>query len=219
MPGETFEEALARVSPPRSVQSRLAPDFEASWMSALQVAVPFGELSPHLIPEWPSRWHVEEGFRRIRDDRFLALPESPGTPRTISWRYPYDGCFARAAVAAEHLETAAGLRRPAKVFIYGPLALQTSTAGYISWWYHVAPVVSHAGTAYVLDPAVDPSGPLTLEQWSRRMTRDLAQVSLSICNPYAYNPWSHCYISGPDAESRAVPDIQAYLRAEELSGY
>lgn len=210
-PGESFEQAMARAS-----LSRLSTEKRRSSMSgpsAKSMAVPLEELNRRLIPSWPGMDAIQAGFERIRDDRFLILPEDPDRPRRISWTYALDGCFARAATASEHLE-GMGYRRPAKIFIFGNLGIRTSHSGYVSWWYHVAPVVDHGGRAYVLDPAVEASGPLTVEEWAGRMTRDLAGVTLAICNPFSYTPWSACYVSGPGAESAARRQQLHYVRQD-----
>lgn len=207
-PGERFEEAQNRSQ--RNTPS-LESDLESEALTASNMAKPLDQLNKHLIPEWPDPKQIQEAFIKIRDDRFLFLPEENSSPKTISWAYVEDGCSSRAAVASEHLEEF-NLRRPAKLFIFGELSLTTPQQGEIFWWYHVALVVASQGNYYVLDPAVEPSQPLLVEQWAAKITSDLSQATLSVCNPFSYAPWSMCYVSGPLEESSARDEQLDYLR-------
>jgi hypothetical protein len=35
---------------------------------------------------------------------------------------------------------------------------------------------------------------------------------VSVCNPFAYFPWSPCYVSGPGEETRAAAELAEYVR-------
>lgn len=173
----------------QTTRALIAP--EEPTLTALSEAKPITDLKMHLIPEWKNFEDVRQGFSMITAPS-LSIP----------WDYVFDGCFARAALAAEHLEKA-GLRRPAKLFIFGPLAFAKEDLGMVTWWYHVAPVVAFDGTAYVLDPSIQPSGPLLLKDWVSRISSDPSEATLAVCNPFSYQPWSMCYVSGPDEEAGA----------------
>ena len=124
---------------------------------------------------------LAELFAVLRDATFQAN----GADVPIPYRYPMDGCYARAEVMAGLL-AAAGYP-PDKVFVVSTKGLRISTpqggdqADYgspleVNWWYHVAPVVyvqvqqlPAKPLAAVLDPSVA-SGPLTVAEWVRKTT-------------------------------------------------
>ncbi|OFZ19125.1 MAG: hypothetical protein A2X94_10285 [Bdellovibrionales bacterium GWB1_55_8] len=179
---------------------------EPSEMTAISVSVPLGELQFHLVPEWKDLSSVEQGFRMIRDAAILKVGSEL---RPIPWNNIGDGCWPRAALASGLLENA-GLRRPAKLFVFGPLYVSTVNHA-AGWWYHVVPIVAAEGRVFVLDPAVNPDRPQTLDEFMSRIIADPDDATLSICNPFAYLPWSMCYVSGPSEEEPAESDILPYL--------
>lgn len=183
-------------------------------MTAVSQAEALGNLNRGLIPEWERREKLESAFQRIRDDRFIALGDETAELRGISWSYFYDGCFARAAGAAAYLEEV-GHRRPAKLFIFGDLTFESASSEVVSWWFHVAPVVSVNGTPYVLDPAIEPDRPLEVREWVMRLAYDPDQVQVSVCNPFTYMPDDLCYLSGPEAENRAEDELRDFIRLQE----
>jgi hypothetical protein len=124
---------------------------------------------------------LAELFAALRDATFQVN----GADVPIPYRYPKDGCYARAEVMARLL-AAAGYP-PDKVFVVSTKGLRMSTAQggdqadygsplEVNWWYHVAPVVYAQVQALavkplpvVLDPSVG-SGPLTVTDWVRTTT-------------------------------------------------
>jgi hypothetical protein len=208
LPGEHFEEAMMRTT---GLDARI---FAIPRFTPLRIAEPPGELNVGLIPTWGNEQDIQRAFERIRDDHFLKLPEDPSHPRTIPWGYAYDGCYARAALASAHIEEL-GLRRPAKLFVFGDLSFESRSDGRVNWWFHVAPVVAHDGKIYVLDPAIEPSHPLQVGKWLSRIAPDRSSVRLEVCNPFAYMPESLCYVSGPWAEGSATQDGLDFVRALE----
>jgi len=187
--------------------------------SALDVAKPLAQLNLALLPVWPNQQPQQgplmKGFFAVRNYRFLQTSDHPGLKRRSSWFYPDDGCFARAALMGQNLAKW-GYPRPAKIFIFGDLNVRTanSPSGAVGWWYHVVPIVRIGNTAAVLDPAIDPTRPLTLQEWVSTMTQAPSSVTASICSPYAYSPSSDCLSATAADEAGAVSDQQSYLGYE-----
>lgn len=92
----------------------------------------------------------------------------------IPFRYPEDGCHARAHEMSQLLEKMGYIT--GKVFIEGNLRVETknSPKGYVEWWYHVAPIilVETRGKLepYVIDPSVFDK-PVPAEEWFAIQTR------------------------------------------------
>ncbi len=101
-------------------------------------------------------------------DEMAAQPD-------IAFRYPQDGCYARAHLMAQRMQ-AQGVT-PGKVWTFSgdphsdPLWVSTSNApgGKVEWGYHVAPTVPVQGAdGVVRNMVVDPSlfdHPVTIEEW------------------------------------------------------
>lgn len=183
--------------------------------SALDSAIPARELRFEDVPLWDGSLAFDSVFRTLRDDRFLWSTGSANDPRRISWLYPDDGCFARAAMSESWL-TAHGFSRTRKLFAFGRLAVSTpnSPRGAVYWWYHVVPAVRVGGDVVIVDPAVEPGRPLAFAEWLSRIASDPDSVRVSLCGTFAYAPASSCLESGEDEESGAWTDEKYYLRAE-----
>jgi hypothetical protein len=207
LPGEHFEDARARY---------LSGKEKFPVGSAEDVAVPLSQLDLKLARSWDSLGSyaaVTRVFERVRDVRFLVSSD-PAFLRRITWLYPDDGCFARAATA--DLEFV-GLKipLPTKVFAFGELGVKTpnSPLGAVGWWYHVVPAISFKGTVYVLDPSVEPKRPLTLTEWLGLISES-DDVKVAICAPGAYSPGSNCDDPNPNDNSVGPKDEKFYLKAE-----
>jgi len=180
--------------------------------SAYDKAVPYGELTISKIANWQSALSPIEVFAWIRDHRGVR---HSGEMRRLSWLYPDDGCFARAELASQELESRFFLK-PSKLFIFGNLKVKTpnSPSGEISWWYHVVPAFRSKNRIFVFDPAIQPQRPLLLEEWIKSMDQTLSDdFTLSICHPHTYTPDSDC--GDPEVDDRALADQATYLNAEE----
>ena len=118
-------------------------------------------------------------FEAIRDGKILKDNQQS---RRITWRYPHDGCYARAALVNKEIFQKF-IPIPQKIFAFGNLRVQTSNSnrGVIGWWYHVGPVVEVNHEKYVLYPAIEPTKPLQLKEWLGRMGI-LSKIKISICN-------------------------------------
>ncbi|MEO3811752.1 protein-glutamine glutaminase family protein [Sphaerisporangium sp. B11E5] len=131
-----------------------------------------------------------------RDELFAALRAARFTPQggqplPIPYRYPADGCFARAEIMARMLADSG--YKADKIFAIAAgdngLRLNTSHGGdqpgygdrlQVQWWYHVAPILYEPSAttkpeAVVMDPSVADT-PVTVADWVGRMsTRPSAQ--------------------------------------------
>lgn len=198
----------------RQADERRALGLESTEDSAVASAAPLGALDVAAVPAWESLAAVHEAFAAMRDRRFLESPERPDFPRRISWLYPDDGCFARAAMAREQIAHQG--QSVAKLFIFGDLALATANApgGSVHWAWHVVPVVRVEGELYVLDPATEPEAPLTVRDWAHRLLPDLEAASFALCSPYAYDAFGPCRTATKASERLAAADQSALLRDE-----
>jgi hypothetical protein len=169
-------------------------------------------LDTSSIPVWSKGLDtLQEAFEFARDARVYYDPLLPEFPRRTTWLYPQDGCFIRAEHVANTFQKA-GHVLPAKVFAFGRLQLKTPFArgGSASWWYHVAAAVQVDGKAYVLDPSVEPSGPIQLDEWLKRFApKDARTLRVSFCDHNAYGPQSRC-TGGPERDERRSLETQSY---------
>lgn len=165
--------------------------------------------------EWGSPDLLAQIFEKVRDNRWLIEPDRPGFLRRPSWMYPDDGCYARAALV-NHLLSRWNIPAAGKVFAFGDLTSKNSNTktGYVSWWYHVAPVVEVAGQKYVLDPSVETHHPLTLREWLSRISDNPEEVEISICGSGAYSPYDKCERESDGEEAVALKEQKAFLRME-----
>jgi hypothetical protein len=155
---------------------------------------------------------LQAQFEQMRDDRFISWSGHADFPRRITWLYPNDGCFARAGAANLWFKDH-GVSVPSKVFAFGSLSLKTSNTpwGYASWWYHTAPIVEVDGTKYVLDPSVDPTKPLKLDEWLDLIGTP-SKIKVAICAPGSYTPKDSC--SNAVVGTYSVNHTKQYLSSE-----
>lgn len=198
----------------------------AETFAAMGPAVPF-RVTPmesgqtgaqRVLPkatEWENEQVMMERFLAFRDLRFMTTPQKPNFMRRSSWMYPDDGCFARAALAVRNL-VRANHSAPSKVFAFGDLHVQSANAigGEVTWWYHVAPLVEVNGQKYVLDPAIEPTGPLKLEDWLARMSPRPETIEVSVCASGSYTPGDDCARETDGIEAGAESDQVWYLDLE-----
>ncbi|MBL7478906.1 protein-glutamine glutaminase family protein [Legionella bononiensis] len=210
-PHEPFAQALKRVQASVSaVQSNslIARD------TPIGKKVPIKQMDFTLVPTVVAYDEMMTLFKVVRDTRFLFTDDNPEFERRISWLYPDDGCFARAALSIIKLEKE-NLLKPAKIFAFGDLILQTSYSpdGYVSWWYHVSTAVNYMGSIYILDPALNPAGPLLVDEWYSKMGNEM-ELSGVICSSYTYGPFDNCYQVSGTSDERAIKDESRYLGLE-----
>lgn len=209
--GEDYLDAMKRS---RAAKDLLPPGAK----SALGAAAPYSLADLSGVPEVDNFGTLMKSFTEVRDARFLLSPDRPGFLRRLTWLYPDEGCFARAAMMGKKLEEW-NYVRPRKVFAFGNLRVKTpnSPAGSVNWWYHVVPVVSVNKELYVYDPAIDPGRPMPLRDWVSSMVEpgtDLDAVKVSVCTPYTYGPYNNCFESQPVLDILAETDQKDYLKPE-----
>ncbi len=164
---------------------------------------------------WPSMNVLNEAFARFRDYRFLTDSERPNFLRRSTWLFPDDGCYARASLANRNLKNW-NYPVPKKVFVFGNLLVETpnSPLGEVSWWYHVAPIVEVHGRKYVMDPAIEPRRPLTLQAWLKRMHQRPGRVEVAICASGTYTPNDSCERE-TDGVEEVAETVQKFFLADE----
>lgn len=191
------------------------PSQKTLWgTSAFGQRSPLEELDLAKVPAAPDFDFIRNKFEALRDKRFLTTSGSDFL-RRITWLFPDDGCYARAEVLARLLEQE---KAPpvAKIFVFGDLKAKTpnSPRGSVSWWYHVAAAYRDRTTVYILDAALEPQRPLTLQEWVARVSSDPDDVRLSICSAKTYEPDSDCYTPEPKSPQASWAEEQRYLPKE-----
>jgi len=212
LPNESAEQAYRRFLQRNGLRNK-NQDPQNPTVSA--AAKPYSQLNFNTVPRWPTAQTTLAAFKKVRDYRFLKDSKHGQMDRRSSWLFPDDGCFARASLMGQNLEKW-GAPRPAKLFIFGNLNVNTSNSpsGSVSWWYHVVPLVMVGQIPVVLDPAIQPGQPMNLKDWILTMVPNVDQAKLSICNSYAYGPSDSCYKATSETDKRALPDQQYYLGYE-----
>lgn len=163
----------------------------------------------NTVNAWPNLTIIKDLFKKIRDMRYFNDSAKENFLRRISWLYPDDGCFSRmAAVVNDYFGPISNelhyFSRPSKIFAFGNLCVNTNNSphGFVTWWYHVAPIIKNAedNQTYVLDPSINPYEPLLVEKWITQISattgpcsRKHAMVNVfNICNGYGSGPADIC---------------------------
>lgn len=164
---------------------------------------------------WKSVPDMQERFEKFRDDRFMKDPADPNNLRRISWLYPKDGCWTRAALFNRQAFREF-IPIPSKVFAFGNLRVKTpnSRRGVVGWWYHVAPLVQIGNDRYVLDPSIEPTRPLLLKEWLGKMGKP-ERIKVAICGSGTYSPGDSCDKESDGVEARAERAQREYLALEK----
>jgi hypothetical protein len=183
--------------------------------SVREEAVPYAQLDTEAeIPVW-TRQQLLAGFSYLRDI-MLSKADGKGHSRRLTWLYPDDGCYARAALGG-YLLGHSGYKRPFNVFSFGNLSAKTANhpQGFVAWRYHVAPIVEVESVAFVLDPAIEPKRPLTLREWLERQAPSAESLKVSLCDAGSMNPNGLCR-GGADPAKAALGYIkQNFFDLEE----
>lgn len=194
--------------------------------SVIDSKVSVGSANLADVPSW-NYADIVSMFRQVRDARYMHAPGDANFVRRPTWMFPENGCWIRAELMAISAEEA-GLVRPYKVWAFANsgqrLDVVSTNAdpssthpGHVWWRYHVVPIVKSlaSGTAYVLDPAIEPSGPLTWTDWLYRMVTDLNILQVTISDSNAYDPGSQVTGATPVDKLTAVTDMQnGFMDAE-----
>ncbi|WP_437736164.1 protein-glutamine glutaminase family protein [Sorangium sp. So ce1335] len=176
---------------------------------------PLENLPVACVPSWTEEQLID-GFAAIRDTRVqeLALPEQPGFLRRIPWLEPENGCEERAPAATYFLHQW-GYPTPWFARVQSRagagLVLQTENEpdGEVSWSHHVAPVVRVGGQLMILDPAIEPGGPLPIAAWLSRFV--VGDVDMAVCRDHADE--QGCFDAVP-----AAPSLPNMTNSQGLRG-
>lgn len=182
--------------------------------TSVDEAKPVPEVDFNDLTRWKSLAQIQERFEHIRDVRFIPEPLNPKILRRSTWLYPDDGCYARASLMNENL-LEVGASAVTKIFAYGNLLAKTNNNpnGVVSWWYHVALIVTDGKEKYILDPALQPKRPLVLLEWLSLMG-DPNQIVISLCNSSSYTPYSACKGSSNSEDDTGLNDQIFFLSLE-----
>jgi hypothetical protein len=131
-------------------------------------------LRPRTTPAAPASKAV------LTPEQAQAVFDVMAGRRDIAFRYPTDGCYARAHLMVKHM-LALGYK-PGKVWAFAhskkePLYARTTNhpRGYVKWRWHVAPVLRVRGDSgkarwFVIDPSLFRT-PVPVVRWKGRMRR------------------------------------------------
>ncbi|MEZ0074930.1 protein-glutamine glutaminase family protein [Planotetraspora sp. GP83] len=156
-------------------------------------------------------------FATLRDAHFT--PPS-GAPTPIPYRYPTDGCFARAEIMANMLATSDYQVDKVFAIAAGGLRLNTPRGGdqpgfgerlQVGWWYHVAPIVyipsgGPKPEPTLLDPSVS-DGPTTIGDWVGKMATSPTQPEISYDQLRQYLRGAKAYPGDRTLVVRAGPTV------------
>lgn len=209
VPTESFGHSLGRYIK----KLRTITPYSSGQGTPIQKKKFYQDLDLSILPEWNDLKQANRFFRLLRDSRFLR--NNIEFPRRVSWLYPQDGCWLRAEVGKTFLNQ---WRAPklAKVFIFGNLKVTTPNApkGFVTWWYHVAPSFRIGEKAYIIDPAIEPKGPILLSKWILKQVPKLEQAKISICHEHTFSPSSQCFQAKKLSFSNTLKGQYKYLNRE-----
>jgi len=204
--GESYNAAVRRVF--------TRGDWEKG--TAAAIAGPVSEAEWSLAPTLSSDANLV--FRTMRDLRFLVDGDDPYFPRRVSWMYPRDGCYARAAGVLA-LADRMHVERPAQLFAFGELSVETPNVaeGSVQWWYHVTPIYRDRsnGLVYAFDPSIEPSRPLPVDEWLKRMVPSLSFVRVVVCAPNTVEPNVDCLSGGSNVPEKFLALLRDQFLPQE----
>lgn len=179
-----------------------------------RVKKPLQNVNFNDLPDVGSYSTLENYFKFIRDTRFITT-EDPSFPRRPSWLYPDDGCYVRAEVAKNEL-VQSNLPAPKKLFVFGNLFAKSnnSPSGSVQWWYHVAVAYRVGDIAYVLDPSLEPTRPLKVQEWNVLVGGLSNRVQYAICSAQTYDPTVDCNGSDVTMPEEALQEQKSFLPTE-----
>jgi hypothetical protein len=215
LPHETFEQALVKFKQQAgNLQSSTSED------EVLNVAkaIPNVDYSTSNVPVLKNYAELVNTFNQIRDTRFLSEPDVPDFARRISWLYPVNYCYARTALSGL-LADQKNLVRPNTIFAFGNLEAQSSftRSGKVYWYWHVSQILgakdANGNTSYyVLDPSLDSSKPLPVNEWYKKMGDP--NLKAAVCNKNTYSAWDSCYKPEQYSVERFMLDVNMSLKLE-----
>lgn len=201
--GEDFTQAAAK--------SAIA---SFAYQTPQRLSRPLKDLNISQVPDVGSFADLENQFNFVRDTRFMH-DSRKNMDRRLTWLYPDDGCYARAEMAA-HMLAKNNFVQPKKIFVFGNLRAATNNTpgGTVEWWYHVAVTYRIDQTLYVFDPAIDPSHPLTLNEWHAAVGGNAVRPLYAICDSHTFDPNQDCVHPEVMDENFARSQQNMFLYAE-----
>lgn len=180
----------------------LSAERQKKYLSELSIET-VAEVSPETLNSL---------FGYLRDTPFLSANPFP---RRATWLFPDDGCYARAAMMSLHYSEMT-TAEPVKVFAFGDLRAKTANSpdGFVTWWYHVAIAYRVQDQVYVIDPSVEPTRPVTLQEWAQKISPVPRDVKFSFCSKAAYDPDSNCFGTDQDNPARIYYEQRFFLEPE-----
>lgn len=161
--------------------------------SAYGMAQRFESMDYSQVTDLQTMEKLNQMFTFVRDSKFMVNQPDPLTSRRLSWLYPDDGCYTRAELAS-YFTNKQAMPDTYKFFSFGDLSVKTPNHpdGIIRWWYHVVPLFRVGQQAYVIDPSIDPRGPMTVEDWKKAQEIENPVEKFAVCKPHTIGPDDNC---------------------------
>jgi hypothetical protein len=176
-----------RATTPFKEKNKHTADFNGHSFSDPQSAyasrTPIENLNWKVIPQWESYQQLLQAFKTVQNQRLYNDTEIPSFLRRITWLYPDDGCFQRAAHIAIQFNKLA-LPKVKQLFIFNHITN--------NWTYHVAPVARVNGQVYVIDPAMNSNEPIALWRWLNLFTDSSINILSNLCDETTWDPNGNC---------------------------
>lgn len=171
-------------------------------LTARQIKTRITEIDFSAVPEWPRKL-IDEAFYRIRDERFLVADSNPNFPRRVPWVYVENGCFLKATLVRRKFEEW-GYPSIKKLFVFGDMEFDTrlSPKGRMGYKDHVAVVVRHESTIFLIDASVNTERPMELYQWATFLSSnsDPYELNYSLCSQFTFGHNSPAFAQSADEE-------------------
>lgn len=209
LPDEKFTVARARHVPTQPQNMNIPAG------SAWGVAVRYEKLDFSKVTDIGSLEKLNRIFAYIRDSKFINKQTGSISTRRLSWLFPDDGCYVRAGLAS-HFLNKQSVPDTQKLFAFGDLAVKSNNHpdGVVRWWYHVVPIYRVGNQGYVIDPSIDPRGPMLAEEWKKAMEINVPAEKFAICKTQIVSPEDNC--SNPRGQSyeSLIREQQGFLDQE-----
>jgi hypothetical protein len=213
---ETVQEAIEK-------RKQVNPQLELNKDGAYASRFPVSQFRADMIPFSHTADELHRAFLFARDVAFLPPTSSLELPRRIAFLYPDDGCWSRSYLTVARAAELLGPEIPRfyQLYAFGKMGFKTPHAqpgrNWVYWWYHVVPLVRVGDQAYVIDVAVDPAAPLTLQDWVARLAwAGEDKIEVAVCDGYAYGMNQPCAGAKEMVSLKsAMRHHQSYLQLEE----
>ena len=192
---------------------------EAEPDSAYDLAKPLDYLDTSKLQDnWINKTQLDNAFISARDSQFITWKNKMVSyKRRPTWMFPYDGCHVRAEQVKNKFNEF-DFPDFKKVFVFGDLKFNTSNSliGKSQWWFHVAITAKVNDIVYVIDPAINPSKVLTIEDWANQLG-PIDELTFSICEKDTFIPFDNCINPKPVDPQEFAKTQTSYLVLEWLN--